>query len=94
MQSNPVVSGSGISSPAQMMPPISTTAPMSYGMTTPLKRPQGLLPRIGETQKDDQVPMGPQGNQRVSFGLVFDASSGQDENNYTGGGNTSNDGIL
>ena len=38
--------------------------------------PQDPLPRIGETQGD--IPIGrPQGPRRVSFGSVFDASSGQ-----------------
>ena len=59
------------------MPQVTVTAPISFGMTIPLQRPQGPLPRIGEIQVDDRVPMGPQGNQRVSFGSVFDAPSGQ-----------------
>ena len=50
---------------------------MSGPQTIPLQRPQGPLPRIGEIQVDDQVPMGQQSNRRVSFGSVFDASSRQ-----------------
>ena len=50
--------------------------------TIPLQSPQGPLPRIGEIQEDDRIPMGQQSTRRVSFGSVFDASSGQNEGGH------------
>ena len=93
-QSNPIGSGSGVSSNTQMMPQVSMTVPISFVMTIPLSPPQGPLPNIGEVQVDNRFPLGPKGNRHVSFGLVFDASSRQDGNNGAGGGNTGNDGTL
>ena len=49
---------------------------ISSMMTMPLSPPQGPLPNINEVQIENRFPLGPQGNRRVSFCLVFDASSG------------------
>ena len=59
----------------QMQP--ATQPQMPRPQTIPLQSPQGPLPRIGEIQEDDRIPMGQQSTRRVSFGSVFDASSGQ-----------------
>ena len=76
-QSNPIASGSGVSSTVQTMPQVSMTVSISSMMTMPLSPPQGPLPSIGEVQADNRFPLGPQGNRRVSFGSVFDAPFGQ-----------------
>ena len=76
-QSNPIASGSGVSNTVQMISQALRTVPISSMMTMPLSPPQGPLPNIGEVQTENRFPLGPQGNRRVSFGSVFDASLGQ-----------------
>ena len=70
------------------------TVPISFVMTIPLSPPQGTLPNIGEVQVNDRFPLGPQGNRRVSFGSVFDASSGQEGHNGNGDGHIDDDGTM
>ena len=48
--------------------------------------PQGPLPSIGEIQENEQNTIGPQSTRRVSFGSVFDVSSGQDGGGQNNGG--------
>ena len=76
------------------MPQASLAVPISSVMKIPLSLPQGPLPRIGEVQVDTQFPLGPQGNRRVSFGSVFDASSGQEGHNGNGDGHMGEDRIA
>ena len=52
-QSNPIASGSGVSSTAQTISQVSMTAPISSMMTMPLSPPQGPLPSIGEVIADN-----------------------------------------
>ena len=76
-----VASGSGIPSIGMTVsvPPIAMSSPVIGGP------PVTPIPMSGPTL--GPIPFGgPQGNRRVSFGSVFDASSGQ------GGGNNGNDG--
>ena len=71
-QSNPVVSSSTVPQTQPAMQP-----QMPGPQTILLQSPQGPLPKIGEIQGDERVPIGPQSTRRVCFGSVFDASSRQ-----------------
>ena len=52
-QSNPIASGTDVSSIVQTVPQVSMTAPISSMMTMPLSPPQGPLPSIGEVIADN-----------------------------------------
>ena len=96
-QPNPIASGSGVSSTAQTMPQVSMTVPISSVMTIPLSPSQEPLLGIGEVQANDRFPLCPQGNRRVSFGSVLDASSrqeGQDGHHGNGDGPIDDDRIA